>query len=197
MRIAGFQMGSVVDGYGVRNVVFVQGCAHACPGCHNPETHDFKGGREMPEYQVARKLKQEGCRNVTISGGDPFYQTECLTSLLDYLGGCDIWVYTGFEYEQLERLYPNIISRINVLVDGNFVISKRTAERPFVGSSNQRLVDCKTSLLTGVTTLWQPPAEIHTEFDSCIERVGGGNRNAELQGVADREGCRSGEEASS
>lgn len=161
VRIAGYELNSVVDGPGIRNVVFFQGCRHNCPECHNPQTHDMSGGYNQTIKNIVEKLFSTFTRNekphITISGGDPFYQEKELTKLVLNIKyarpDADIWVYTGFKWEEV--YLSRAIGFIDVLVDGPYINSLRTLELPWRGSSNQRLVDCHKSLGADRVVLWE------------------------------------------
>lgn len=174
MRIAGFEMNSVVDGPGCRNTVFFQGCSHDCPGCHNPQTHSLSGGTEMSVEQVAKKLLANG-NDITVSGGDPFFQPCDLLELLKVLkqAGRNIWVYTGFLYEHFSiasKPFTDIFENLDVLVDGPFVLQKKTLELPFRGSGNQRLIDMPKTLKSGKVVLWEYQQTI-SELNALVENV--------------------------
>ena len=145
------QEDSIVDGEGVRTVIWTQGCAHKCPGCHNPSTHDFCGGFEVTVDEVISELaKIEGQTGITFSGGDPMFQAEPCAEIAKAAKGMgfDIWCYTGFRFEQLisDKKYLEFLKNIDVLVDGRFVLELRTLNCDFRGSSNQRIIDVKRSL---------------------------------------------------
>ena len=104
MRIYGLVQDSIVDGPGFRFVCFVQGCPHHCPGCHNPDSHDPGGGKEMSVEEVgAELLKNPLTDGLTLSGGEPFQQAEdCLAlARLAHSRGLSVWSYTGYTYEFL------------------------------------------------------------------------------------------------
>lgn len=154
LRIAGISPSSTVDGSGVRIVVYFQGCNHNCEGCHNPETWDFQSGVPYKVEELVSELEdmfKVGCyphRRITLSGGDPIYQSGELSILLRELKdrGWDIWVYTGFLYEEIKKNYKSVLSFIDVLVDGPYKKELSTLEVPFIGSVNQRIIDVQTSL---------------------------------------------------
>jgi anaerobic ribonucleoside-triphosphate reductase activating protein len=138
MRIAGTLPCSFVNGDGSRYVVFVQGCPHHCPGCQNPETWDPTGGTEMSvEEIVADFRKHRLLDGITLSGGDPFWQQEECLALLDLLPGVNVWIYTGYEYEDI--CDTPLAKRADVLVVGPFVEDLR-CEGKMYGSSNQRII---------------------------------------------------------
>lgn len=149
MRIAGIVKESVVDGPGIRMTVFFQGCPHACPGCHNPQTHDFNGGEEMTLSEIVEHMDNPLLDGVTLSGGEPFCQPKdaYLVAKEAHKKGLDVFTYTGYTIEQIiEKDDSDMIALLkecDTLVDGLFVLSKRTLDIPFVGSSNQRIIDIK------------------------------------------------------
>ena len=149
------QSDSIVDGEGIRSVIWFQGCSHNCPGCHNPETHDFNAGEIVSLEEMKAQIDElEFQAGVTFSGGDPMMQVEALTELASYVHekGMNVWVYTGFTFEELMMLaekndnYRKALEEIDVLVDGKFVLELRSFDAQFRGSSNQRILDVKKSL---------------------------------------------------
>lgn len=157
LRIAGIVDDSVVDGEGMRLTVFTQGCPHHCPGCHNPDTHDFQGGHETtPEAILAEMEKNPLLSGVTFSGGEPFMQPAPLTRLARavHQRGLDVWSYTGFTLEELlARHNPAInalLAEIDVLVDGKYLEDQRDLTLTFRGSSNQRVIDMRIWRKTGI-----------------------------------------------
>lgn len=163
IRLAAYlQPDSIVDGEGIRTVIWTQGCPHNCLGCHNPETHDIKGGAlvELEEvYQIIDSL--EGQDGITFSGGDPFMQPKECSEIAKYAKTkkLNIWSYSGYTFEQLLSLSdkkPEImefLKEIDVLVDGKFELSKKSYNSIFRGSSNQRIIDVKKSLKSNKTIL--------------------------------------------
>ena len=145
------QSDSVVDGTGIRTVIWTQGCAHNCPFCHNPMTHDFSGGKDYDIEDIKKDIDNlEGQDGITFSGGDPLYQIEPVIELSKYIHSknMNIWCYSGFTYEEILKMPKGkeLLSNIDVLVDGLFEIKKRSLDLPFRGSSNQRIIDTKKSL---------------------------------------------------
>lgn len=141
---------SLLDGVGWRTVLFVSGCAHKCPGCHNPESWDKKAGKPFTE-KVKNFIFDQIDKNIdglTISGGDPLYgpNLKTVTNLCkefkEKFPNKTIWVYTGNLYENVKDL--EIMQYIDVLVDGPFILDKRDTTIPFRGSTNQRIIDIKT-----------------------------------------------------
>ena len=155
IRMSGIVPESIVDGPGFRMAVFVQGCPHHCPECHNPQTHDFEGGVMMDTDDiVAQALDNPLLDGVTLTGGEPFCQPEACADIARRVkaGGLNVWSYSGFTFEQLLNGtdgQKELLNSIDVLVDGPFLIAKRTLECRFRGSSNQRVIDVPKSLAAG------------------------------------------------
>lgn len=149
------QEDSIVDGEGIRAVIWTQGCAHKCPGCHNPGTHSFDDGYLLDIEEVESMIDDlEGQDGITFSGGDPFYQPKECAILAKYAKkkGLNIWCYTGFTYEALIKLSStnscimDFLNEIDVLIDGPFLLEKKSLDAIFRGSTNQRIIDVKKSL---------------------------------------------------
>lgn len=164
IRIAGTVNDSIVDGPGLRFTVFTQGCSHHCPGCHNPETHDPNGGHEADTDEIVAQMKKNPLLSgVTLSGGDPMEQSApCLEiARAAHAAGLNVWAYTGYTWEQLmEKNDPDqqaLLREVDVLVDGPFILARRSLELDYCGSSNQRLIDVKQTLLQGKIVCWQMP----------------------------------------
>lgn len=138
MKIAGILPCSFVNGDGARYVVFVQGCAHRCQGCQNPETWDFDGGTEMTVEEIATDFKKRRLLDgITLSGGDPFFQQKACVELLKLLPGVNVWIYTGFEYDEIKN--TELANMADVLVTGRFV-KELACDRKMYGSSNQKII---------------------------------------------------------
>ena len=148
------QIDSVVDGDGLRTVIWTQGCSHNCEGCHNPGTHDFNGGALVSVDVIKNDLinlkKFKAQEGITLSGGDPFFQCDACTELAKYSKeiGLNVWAYTGFVFEDIlkNNKQLELLKHIDVLVDGKFEINKKNLNLPFRGSTNQRIIDVKKSL---------------------------------------------------
>lgn len=157
MLIAGVLTESIVDGLGIRYVIFTQGCKHNCKGCHNPSTHSFSGGMEVSEEELVQDiLSIKSIDGITLSGGDPLNQVNSCIKLIRLLNELkpelDVWCYTGFTYEDIQTpQYRELLSLIDVLVDGKFILEEKTFDCPFRGSSNQRLIDVRQSMVLGKT----------------------------------------------
>ena len=156
LKLSGIIQDSIVDGPGIRTVIFTQGCPHHCPGCQNPDTWDFEGGTEMSVERVYEIIRSNPLgRSVTFSGGEPFSQPEELTRLAKMLkkDGYEIASYTGYTVEQLLRgteAQKELLANIDVLVDGPFLLSERSLDVIFRGSRNQRILNAKESLKKGM-----------------------------------------------
>lgn len=156
LRIAGTIGESIVDGPGIRYVIFTQGCPHHCPGCHNPETHDFAGGAEMSaDALLADIAKNPFIKGVTFSGGEPFSQPGPLAEIARELKkrGFHLMAYTGYTYEELTALedpaVEELLSQLDLLVDGRFIQAQRNIDLRFRGSENQRILDVPASRSAG------------------------------------------------
>lgn len=167
IKIAGTVHDSIVDGPGLRFVLFVQGCSHRCPGCHNPETHDPSGGKWASAEQLLAEIKKNPLlTGVTLSGGEPFEQAAALTPLARRIreSGLELAAYSGCTFEQLAAGSPEqreLLSLCQVLVDGPFVQAERSLTLWFRGSKNQRVLDVNASLNAGRAVelfdgRWQP-----------------------------------------
>ena len=158
VKIAGLTNDSIVDGPGLRLTVFAQGCPHNCNGCHNPHTHDPEGGYFIDiDEIIAKAEKNPLLSGITLSGGEPFMQVEAMSELA--LEACemglDVIVYTGYTWEELmadEKFMP-LVCAVDYIVDGRFELELRTLDMPFVGSSNQRVIDVQESLEIGEIVL--------------------------------------------
>lgn len=156
------QTDSIVDGEGIRTVIWTQGCPHNCFGCHNPSTHSFDGGALVDIDLIKDELKDlEGQDGITFSGGDPMCQPKECASIASFCHelGLNVWCYTGYTFEQLLELCstkPSImdfLKQIDVLVDGKFVMKEKSLDAIFRGSKNQRIIDVRKSLDSKKTCL--------------------------------------------
>lgn len=150
LRISGYADDSIVDGPGMRFTIFVQGCPHRCPGCHNPETHDFGGGQQVEPNDILARIRANPLLSgVTFSGGEPFCQAKALCALGEQIRamGKNIVVYSGYTFEELlqlgksDRYVLSLLQLCDLLVDGRYEESERDLTLSFRGSRNQRLVD--------------------------------------------------------
>ena len=146
MRIHNTIHDSIVDGPGLRFVVFTQGCPHRCPGCHNPDTHDPMGGKEVPVDEIiADFLKNPLTDGLTLSGGEPFLQAEDCAKIARaaHQAGRNVWCYSGWTLEELKQMPEAgvLLQEIDVLVDGPYDESQRSLSLKWHGSKNQRVLN--------------------------------------------------------
>lgn len=150
LRINGIIEESIVDGEGIRFVVFTQGCKHNCPGCHNPSTHPVDGGERVDIESILKQaLENPLLDGVTFSGGEPFLQAGPLSELAKGIkkAGLNITAYTGYTYERLLQIakdnddIASLLSLTDTLIDGPYVEELRDLSLAFRGSKNQRIID--------------------------------------------------------
>ncbi|MCQ2062478.1 MAG: anaerobic ribonucleoside-triphosphate reductase activating protein [Fibrobacter sp.] len=162
LRIAGIEPESFVDGPGIRLTVFTQGCHHNCPGCQNPQTHDFNGGHFIEIEEILEMIDENPLLDgVTFSGGDPMDQAAALLPLAREIKerGMNLVIFTGYTYEYLQQHWNEntdfleLLSFADMLVDGPFIMAKRSMDVKFRGSYNQRLIDVQQSLSAGHVVL--------------------------------------------
>ena len=156
------QSDSIVDGEGIRIVIWTQGCSHNCKGCHNPETHDFNGGVLIDVEEIKNEISNlEFQDGITLSGGDPFMQPEACLEIAKFAKslGLNVWSYTGFTFDQLKILSKSkpvimeLLQNVDVLIDGKFILEEKSFNVKYRGSKNQRIIDVKESLLQGNAVL--------------------------------------------
>ena len=164
MRLFGITPESVVDGPGLRLVIFTQGCPHQCPYCHNPESWASNGGKEFSVRQIIRFLKQQkkNKRGITFSGGEPFLQASELAqvALAAHQMDWDVVTYTGYTYEQLADGDDDtnvLLSASDILIDGKYIHELRDIGLQFRGSSNQRVIDIAASQKNRRVEPWERP----------------------------------------
>ncbi len=154
IRLAGVIKESIVDGPGIRFVIFAQGCPHRCNGCHNPETFDEKGGYISNIANLLSAIDDNPLlKGVTFSGGEPLLQAEAFCIIANHVKnqGMDIVLFSGYTYEQIIEMSKNddaveeLINLVDILIDGRFEKDKVDLTLTFRGSSNQRIIDVKES----------------------------------------------------
>lgn len=172
MNYCGIKKCDIANGLGVRVSLFVSGCTHHCKGCFQPETWDFEYGDEFTEdteNELLEALSPEYIHGITLLGGEPF-EPENQRALIGFIRKVkekfpkkNIWCYTGYLLDD-ELLAPSrarcevtdeMLSYIDVLVDGEFQLEKKNISLQFCGSENQRLIDVKKSLEKGEVVLWK------------------------------------------
>jgi len=162
VRLSGITQESLVDGPGLRYVIFTQGCLHECPHCQNSETWDSGAGKEFSVKQVIRLLKQQKKtkRGVTFSGGEPFLQAAELSEVANaaHQLGWDVVTYTGYTYEELiadnSEGVKALLAESDILIDGKYIHELRSIGLQFRGSSNQRMIDVDATQKNGQVVLW-------------------------------------------
>src|SRR5690554_361541 len=156
LRVAGILEESIVDGPGIRFVIFTQGCRHNCLGCHNMHTHSFHDGKMLSIESIITKVQENPLLDgVTFSGGEPFEQAKVLSDLSMELKkmGHNIITYTGYTYEYIvenaekSEGWKGLLHNTDILIDGPFEIKKRNLGLRFRGSENQRIIDVKETQL--------------------------------------------------
>lgn len=159
MNMAGFYDESISNGLGWRAVLFVSGCPHHCPGCHNKIAQDYNYGEKFNKEEIINRIMDNSIlKGVTISGGEPLCR-ENISEVLDFIKeikqkrpNFNIWCYTGYTLEQLEerndKTTDECLKEIDVLVDGRFVEERKDPTLKFRGSSNQRIIDIHETLKT-------------------------------------------------
>lgn len=164
MKIAGLIRDSLVNGVGLRDVIFMQGCPHHCEGCQNPHTWNPDGGIEMTVDEIVNELK-DSSNNITLSGGEPFMNKTQLLDLVfkinEEFPNKTIWIYTGYKLEELSPWVLAVLSmrNVEVIVDGEFIEKLKDSNLQFRGSSNQRLIDLQRSYREDKIILWEDTNE--------------------------------------
>ena len=165
MNIAGINYESINDGEGVRTTIFVSGCSHKCPKCHNPQTHNINYGvkftDELQNEIISNIEKRPFISGITLSGGDPLHDNNVIDvhnliiKFRNKFPNKNIWLYTGYKFEDIinnplrnlsTTIRKRIIEMCDVLVDGRYIDELRDLTLRFRGSSNQRVISVKESL---------------------------------------------------
>ena len=167
LRMCGIEPESIVDGPGFRYVVFLQGCPHRCPGCHNPQSHDFDAGYDLSVDEIIEEIKKNNhLQGVTFSGGEPFCQVEGLVELAKKVKamGLDLMSYSGYTLEELwernDSATDELLSMLDILVDGRYIDAERNLTLLYRGSENQRVIDMRKTLDEGKVVLWKSDFDI-------------------------------------
>lgn len=162
MRYHNITKDDMPNGSGLRVVLWVAGCGHHCPGCHNPITHDPNGGipfDDAAKEELFRELKKDYVSGITFSGGDPLHPVnvneigELIAEINAKFPNKTKWLYTGYTYEQISSL--PFISMLDVVCDGRFEMDKFDPKLHWIGSSNQRVIDIKATKREGRVVIYK------------------------------------------
>ena len=156
----------VANGVGCRVSLFVSGCTFSCEDCFNKEAWNFEAGKHFSVKELMmmmEQLKKPYIHGVSVLGGEPLHPrniSDVLYVLAVLKAECptkDVWLYTGYTYEQVQSIpeYAEIVGLVDVIVDGRFEVEKKQADLQFRGSTNQRIVDVKKSVAWGRIVEWK------------------------------------------
>lgn len=169
MRYHNITKADMLNGDGLRVVLWLAGCSHHCQACQNPITWDANDGLifdEEAKREVFAELEKSWCSGLTLSGGDPLYVGNrkdvslLVSEIKSKFPDKNIWCYTGYTWEELMKQVKDdenlkiILNNVDVLLDGRFVLSLALEKLHYVGSSNQRIIDVRSSLDTGNINLY-------------------------------------------
>ena len=161
MRYHNITKADMLNGEGLRVVLWVSGCSHKCLGCQNAFTWNSNEGLEFDDSareELFRELEKDWCSGITFSGGDPLFcdNRKCMSNLVkdikERFPNKTIWLYTGYTWEELleqmktDKVLDTILNNIDVLLDGRFVLELASIQIHYVGSSNQCIIDVPKSL---------------------------------------------------
>lgn len=163
LRVAGFLDNTMVNGEGLRSTLFLSGCNHNCEGCHNKAMQNFDYGEDVDITQIIERIQSNIplIRGITFSGGEPFEQAAALSIIARHIKnkGLNLWSYTGYTFEDLlsgkEEEKLSLLRYVDVLIDGRFEKNLTKGAQKYTGSSNQRIIDVKKSLLMRAVVLWE------------------------------------------
>lgn len=164
MKYADYKKYDLMNGEGMRNSLFVSGCTHHCKGCFNAVAWNFEYGKEFTkrvEDEIIADLNvpDKNIQGLSLLGGEPFDNVESLLPFIRRVKvecpNSDIWCWSGYTYEELLIKSKDMLSLIDILVDGKFILGERNLKLRFRGSNNQRIIDVQQSLAQGTVVLWQ------------------------------------------
>ena len=167
MRYHNITKDDMLNGDGLRVVLWVAGCSHCCKECHNPITWDPNGGLEFDEaakQEIFAELEKDYISGITFSGGDPLHinnmheVTDLAAEIKEKYPDKTIWLYTGSTWEEIENM--KIVQYVDVLVDGEFEIDKKDTRLHWKGSANQRVINVPETLKKGEVVLHEEDCEI-------------------------------------
>lgn len=154
----------ISNGPGISVSLFCSGCTHRCSGCFNPETHDFNAGKKFTDETLQYILDlcaPDYISHLALLGGEPLHPrnretiAKLVTAFKEKYPDKTVWIWTGYLYEEVSDFLAELAGKVDVIVDGRFVESLKDLRLPYAGSSNQRVIDVKTSIMTGVITLYK------------------------------------------
>lgn len=169
MKYHNITKADMLNGEGLRVVLWVSGCSHKCPGCQNALTWDPNDGIEFDDKaieEIYHELDQDWCNGITLSGGDPLFLgnrkmiRDLVTNIRELYPNKNIWCYTGYTWEELmaqrevDTYLEDILHNIDVLLDGKFILSQKEEKLHYIGSANQRIIDVPKSLDSKVIVLY-------------------------------------------
>lgn len=174
--IADYKAFNFVDGEGVRNSLYVSGCLFACEGCFNKAVQRFNYGTPFTkelEDQIIKDLAHDYVQGLTLLGGEPFLNTAVCLQVVnrvqkEFGTTKDIWSWSGYIFEELLQETDDkleLLSKIDILVDGRFELAKRNLNLQFRGSSNQRIIDVKKSLALNKAVIWEKCHDATESFE--------------------------------
>lgn len=166
MRYHNITKDDMLNGDGLRVVLWVAGCSHCCKDCQNPVTWDPNGGLEFDEdakAEIFAELEKDYVSGITFSGGDPLHianaydVTQLAQEIREKYPDKTIWLYTGSMWEEVNQM--KIVQYLDVLIDGEFVVEQKDVKLHWIGSSNQRVIDVPRSLESGTVVLHEDDCE--------------------------------------
>ncbi len=184
MRYHNITKADMLNGEGLRVVLWVSGCSHKCPGCQNPLTWDADDGVTFDDEtvkEIYHELDQDWCDGITLSGGDPLFLAnrkpirDLVMNIRQLYPNKTIWSYTGYTWEELmaqrelDQNLEDILQNIDVLLEGRFVMSKAETKLHYVGSANQRIIDVPKSLAAKDIVLYIDNSNIYEQ--SCLKKA--------------------------
>lgn len=156
MHLSGYYKESINEGYGLRSVLFISGCKHACLGCFNEAAWDFKYGEEFTynrQLEIIDDIKNNPLIDgITLCGGDPFFSAKEVVLFLKlckyHIPNINVWAYSGYTYEEIvkNKNLKELLVMCDVLIDGRFVLEEKDTTLLFRGSKNQRIINVQESL---------------------------------------------------
>ncbi len=186
MKYHNITKADMLNGEGLRVVLWVSGCSHQCPGCQNAITWDPEDGVCFDDdtiKEIYEELEKDWCSGLTLSGGDPLYLgnrktiRDLVTNVKQIYPNKTIWSYTGYTWEELMAQCENdenlkdILANIDVLLEGRFILKLKEDKLHYVGSSNQRIIDVPKSLEEGQIVLYIDNSKILEEINKSEVQV--------------------------